>query len=155
MGLMKTFHPLKLATLFVASFAQAFEKSIPLVRTQSAKFMMSSQTVPDTFKVLGVCGGIGSGKSSASHLLVSELGCLAHLDADSLAHSVYSPGSQAVKDIVAAFGEGILQESDKEEIDRKKLGAIVFSDRNEMEVRRRAALDVLWSLTLLTFFVLG
>jgi dephospho-CoA kinase len=88
-----------------------------------------------SIKVLGVCGGIGSGKSSASKLLVSELGCLAHLDADSLAHSVYSPGSQAVKEIVAAFGEGILQEENKDEIDRKKLGTIVFADRSEMAVR--------------------
>lgn len=92
---------------------------------------------PQTFKVLGICGGIGSGKSSASKMMVSKLGCLAHLDADSLAHTVYSPGSQAVKDIVNEFGKEILLEDDgseKEEIDRKKLGAIVFSDRSEMAV---------------------
>ena len=43
---------------------------------------MSSSTEveeKDEIKVLGVCGGIGSGKSSASKLLVSELGCLEHL----------------------------------------------------------------------------
>ena len=42
---------------------------------------MSSSNVNEQtqFKVLGVCGGIGSGKSSACKLLVSELGCLAHL----------------------------------------------------------------------------
>ena len=54
-------------------------------------------------------------------------------DADSVAHSVYTPGSQAVRDIVAAFGSGILQ-TNGEEIDRKKLGSIVFADRSEMEV---------------------
>lgn len=83
------------------------------------------------FQVLGVCGGIGSGKSSASKILVSDLGCLAHLDADSVAHSVYSPGSQAIADLVQEFGTDILQENGQE-IDRKKLGAIVFADRNEM-----------------------
>jgi len=91
-------------------------------------------TLPQKFKVLGVCGGIGSGKSSASKLLVSELGCLAHLDADSIAHSVYRPGSPAVRDIVAAFGKDVLVQEEKgtETIDRKKLGAIVFGDRQEM-----------------------
>lgn len=100
--------------------------------------MSSDSGIPKTFKVLGVCGGIGSGKSSASKLLVSEWKCLAHLDADSIAHSVYSPGSQAVRDIVDAFGKDILEDNnDKnknniESIDRKRLGAIVFSDRNAM-----------------------
>jgi hypothetical protein len=103
------------------------------------------------FKVLGVCGGIGSGKSSACKLLVSELGCLAHLDADSIAHTVYRPGSQAVRDIVEEFGRDILllpprqardhtknddtEKENKDEIDRKKLGAIVFADRSAMSVR--------------------
>lgn len=98
--------------------------------------MAASPTTHDnTFKVLGICGGIGSGKSTAAKLLVSDCSCLAHLDADSLAHSVYSPGSQAVKDIADAFGTQVLVEgSDTLEIDRKKLGAIVFEDRNDMAV---------------------
>ncbi|CAJ1940382.1 unnamed protein product [Cylindrotheca closterium] len=83
-------------------------------------------------KVLGVCGGIGQGKSTASKLLVSDLGCIAHLDADSIAHSVYSPGSQAVKDVVSEFGSRILAEGTNDTIDRKELGKIVFAERNEM-----------------------
>jgi dephospho-CoA kinase len=105
------------------------------------------------FRVLGVCGGIGSGKSTACKLLVSpdqytgddgtESGadspippCLAHIDADSIAHSVYAPGSQAVRDIVAEFGPGILLDGGSDgasmQIDRKKLGAVVFADRPAM-----------------------
>jgi dephospho-CoA kinase len=57
----------------------------------------------------------------------------ASLDADSIAHSVYSPGSQAVRDIVAEFGSHILQPN-VDEIDRKKLGSIVFADRSAMAV---------------------
>ena len=41
--------------------------------------MSSEASDRQEFKVLGICGGIGSGKSSASKLLVSELGCLDHL----------------------------------------------------------------------------
>ena len=71
------------------------------------------------------------GKSTACKIL-SEMGCIAHLDADSIAHSVYSPGSQAVKDAVSEFGSGILAQGSDDTIDRKKLGAIVFSERSEM-----------------------
>eukprot|EP00536_Pseudo-nitzschia_multiseries_P006382 jgi/Psemu1/192904/e_gw1.134.83.1 len=99
----------------------------------------------NSVRVLGVCGGIGSGKSTACKLLVSSCRCLDHIDADSVAHSVYAPGSQAVKDVVAEFGTGILvasgsgsgsngeeQNERPEEIDRKKLGAIVFAEKSAM-----------------------
>ncbi len=84
-------------------------------------------------KVLGVCGGIGSGKSTACKLLVDSCNCLAHIDADKVAHTVYAPGSQAVQDVVNEFGEDILMgSSDEMEIDRRKLGAIVFAERSAM-----------------------
>ena len=57
-------------------------------------------------------------------------------DADKLAHVVYEPGSKALQEIVTEFGkEDILDSSDNSIIDRKKLGAIVFSDSNSMSVR--------------------
>lgn len=98
------------------------------------------------FKVLGVCGGIGSGKSTACKLLVDSCNCLAHIDADKVAHSVYAPGSKAVRDVVNEFGTDILLRGDDDddddehnaiaatpmEIDRKKLGAIVFAERSAM-----------------------
>lgn len=93
---------------------------------------------PPKARVLGVCGGIGSGKSTACKLLVGSVGCLAHIDADSLAHGVYEPGCQAMKEIVSEFGRGIVtseneNEGDENEvIDRKALGAIVFSDPSAM-----------------------
>jgi dephospho-CoA kinase len=81
--------------------------------------------------VLGVCGGIGSGKSVACELLVSELNCLAHIDSDSIAHSVYEPGSQAIQDVVDTFGPELLIE-ETGDIDRKRLGSIVFADSEAM-----------------------
>ena len=85
-------------------------------------------------KILGICGGIGSGKSTSCQLMVDKLGCVARIDADKLAHCVYEPGSQSLQEIVAEFGNDILLDSggDKAEIDRQKLGAIVFSDPNAM-----------------------
>jgi len=97
----------------------------------------SDSQTDNSVRVLGVCGGIGAGKSTACKLLVSSCRCLDHIDADSVAHSVYAPGSQAVKDVVADFGPGILvdpegKDGGPEEIDRKKLGAIVFAERSAM-----------------------
>ena len=83
-------------------------------------------------KVLGVCGGIGSGKSTASKLLVSDFShcCMAHIDADKVAHSVYDVGSQSLQDIVNEFGDQVLQ--DDGQINRPALGGIVFGDAAQM-----------------------
>jgi dephospho-CoA kinase len=86
-------------------------------------------------KILGVCGGIGSGKSAACKILVSELNCLAHIDSDSIAHTVYEPNSVALKEIVYEFGSDVLYDSG--EIDRKKLGSIVFADITAMKKLER------------------
>jgi hypothetical protein len=89
-------------------------------------------------KILGICGGIGSGKSTASQLMVTKLGCADLIDADKLAHAVYEPGSLALEEIVDEFGTDILLHDDnggKKMIDRKKLGAIVFKDAKSMSVR--------------------
>ncbi|CAB9525906.1 Dephospho-CoA kinase [Seminavis robusta] len=100
----------------------------------------NKDTASKKVRILGVCGGIGSGKSKACELLVSELGCVAHIEADSIAHKVYQPGSQTIKDVVERFGTDILQTGKpkgEEEIDRKKLGAIVFSDPDAMATLER------------------
>jgi dephospho-CoA kinase len=81
-------------------------------------------------QVLGVCGGIGSGKSQACKTLVEDLGCWAHLEADTIAHKVYEPNSQAVKEIAQEFGSQILMENGQ--VDRKQLGAIVFASPESM-----------------------
>jgi dephospho-CoA kinase len=75
-------------------------------------------------KVIGLTGGIGSGKSTVTQLL-SELGASV-LDADTVGHQCYQPGTETWKDVVDAFGEEIV--SPDGSIDRKKLGAIVFGD---------------------------
>ena len=78
--------------------------------------------------VIGLTGGIGTGKSEVSRLL-EALGA-ALINADRIGHEAYTPHTETWNLVVNAFGEGILQESG--EIDRRKLGAIVFSDPEEM-----------------------
>lgn len=74
--------------------------------------------------VIGLTGGIGSGKSAVARLL-AERGA-AVVDADAAAHQVYRAGTAGWKEIVAAFGREILDAAGA--ISRRKLGAIVFHD---------------------------
>ena len=74
--------------------------------------------------VIGITGGIGAGKSSASAIL-GELGAEI-IDADKVAHQVYLPGTPAWREIVDVFGEEVLA-ADRT-IDRRKLGPRVFAD---------------------------
>jgi len=73
---------------------------------------------------IGITGGIGSGKSTASQIL-GELGAEV-IDADIVTHKIYLPDTPAWREIVAAFGEGVL--APDRTIDRTKLGPIVFSN---------------------------
>ena len=74
-------------------------------------------------KVIGLTGGIGSGKSTVSQCL-AELGAVI-LDADKVGHEAFKPNTEAWREVVATFGKDILTSTG--EIDRKKLGEIVFN----------------------------
>jgi len=76
------------------------------------------------FLLVGLTGGVGTGKSMVSRML-RDLGCLI-IDADLLAREVVEPGEPAYDKIVAEFGKQILETDGQ--IDRKKLGALVFAD---------------------------
>ena len=74
--------------------------------------------------VIGLTGGIASGKSTVARLL-AERGA-AIVDADLLARQVVEPGQPALAELVARFGAAILAPDGT--LDRKRLGAIAFSD---------------------------
>jgi dephospho-CoA kinase len=73
--------------------------------------------------VVGLTGGIGSGKSTVAELF-SRLGAIV-VDADELARLAIERGSDGFADVMMRFGEDIIVNGD---IDRKKLAEIVFSD---------------------------
>jgi dephospho-CoA kinase len=75
-------------------------------------------------KVIGLTGGIGSGKSTVSRFL-ADLGAVI-IDADKIGHQVFKANADVRQKIVDAFGRQVLTTSD--EIDRKKLGEIVFGN---------------------------
>lgn len=79
--------------------------------------------------VLGLTGGIGTGKSQVGDILAS-LGA-SIINADTLGHKVYEPDTDGWAEVVNAFGEDVL--SPTREVDRKKLGSVVFSDARALE----------------------
>ena len=79
--------------------------------------------------VIGLTGGIASGKSAVATIL-SGLGA-GVIDADSMGHQAFRPHTNTWRDVVDAFGKGILRQDD--EIDRTKLAEIVFNDPESLE----------------------
>ena len=73
-------------------------------------------------KVIGLTGGIGSGKSTVSKFL-AELGAVI-IDADKVGHEALKLGTEVWREVVAAFGRQILTPDG--DINREKLGEIVF-----------------------------
>ena len=79
--------------------------------------------------VIGLTGGIGSGKTTVAQMLEQKGAAL--LSADAVGHEVYLPGRPAWREIVDAFGRKVVAEDGS--IDRKKLGAIVFADEEQLK----------------------
>ncbi len=79
--------------------------------------------------IIGLTGGIASGKSAVSGML-AERGALV-IDADKVGHEAYAPGSACYDAVVAAFGSDIVAEDGQ--IDRKALGGKVFGNPAERQ----------------------
>ena len=95
-------------------------KGLPIELDRFASFTLDCKSM----KIIGLTGGIGSGKSTVADILAG-LGAVV-IDTDKLDHEAFRHGTEAWRRVVAAFGEEILAEND--EIDRRKLGEIVFAD---------------------------
>ncbi|XP_019421611.1 PREDICTED: dephospho-CoA kinase isoform X2 [Lupinus angustifolius] len=84
-------------------------------------------------RIVGLTGGISSGKSTVSNLFKSH--GIPIVDADIVARDALKKGSGGWKKVVAAFGEEILL--DNGEVNRPKLGQIVFSDPDKRQFLNR------------------
>src|SRR5688572_12162039 len=82
---------------------------------------------------VGLTGSIAVGKSFVCEIL-RELGCHV-LDADSTARDVVKKGTLGLQSITEHFGKGILQPDG--ELDRTKLGSIVFADPEKRQLLNR------------------
>jgi dephospho-CoA kinase len=77
-------------------------------------------------KLVGLTGGIASGKSTVAKIL-ERLGA-AVINADALSREVVEPRKEAWREIIDAFGAGILQPD--QTLDRQKLRTVIFNDRD-------------------------
>ncbi|KAF8312387.1 CoaE-domain-containing protein [Clavulina sp. PMI_390] len=82
--------------------------------------------------IVGLTGGIASGKSSVSHILASQ--GIPIVDADLLARRVVEPGTSGHAQIVSTFGADILLKDGSGAIDRARLGEIIFNDERQRKV---------------------
>jgi dephospho-CoA kinase len=90
--------------------------------------------------LIGLTGGIASGKSTVGRRLV-ELGAVL-VDADVLAREVVEPGTPGLADIAALFGPAVITPDGA--LDRPALGAIIFSDPQKREQLNAITHPAIW-----------
>lgn len=90
---------------------------------------MKQNKEQNNMKVVGITGGVGSGKSVVMNILKEKYGAEVIL-ADLVAHDLMEPGQQNYLDIVEAFGEGILAQD--KTIDRPALAKVVFGNQERL-----------------------
>ncbi|MBE6020849.1 MAG: dephospho-CoA kinase [Clostridiales bacterium] len=78
--------------------------------------------------LIGLTGGIGSGKSTVSKYLIQK--GITIVDADLISRQVVEPGSEALAEIKDVFGEEYILPDGN--LDRKKLGRLVFADKTSL-----------------------
>ena len=81
--------------------------------------------------ILGITGGVGSGKSKILYDLSNLYGAYI-VETDKLAHMLMEPGQAVYEAIVKAFGKEILQPETPHTIDRAKFAQIVFEDKEKL-----------------------
>lgn len=81
-------------------------------------------------EIIGLTGGIASGKSTISNMLKNRGFTI--VDADIAARTVVEPGKDAYVKVVDAFGKDILMADGS--LNRKKLGSIIFHDEDKREL---------------------
>ncbi len=81
-------------------------------------------------KILGITGGVGSGKSAVLSYLQQKEGIVVY-QADKIAKEEQEPGTVCFQEIVSCFGTEILTTDGQ--LDRRKLGQLVFADKHKLE----------------------
>ena len=81
---------------------------------------------PNNYKTIGITGGIATGKSTVTNI-IKKTGYIV-IDADKIARDVVEKNKPAYMELVDFFGEDILAKD--RNIDRKKLGSIIFGDES-------------------------
>ena len=81
-------------------------------------------------KIIGITGKSGVGKTTLSNMLSSKLNCKT-IDIDKIGHEAIR-NSKIINELCLNFGEDILEKNGQ--VDRKKLGEIVFANKDKMKI---------------------
>lgn len=92
--------------------------------------MLDKPTENGENMILGITGGIGTGKSTVLNILKEKYNFII-FEADKIAHEVMNPNGIAYNEIVDYFGDEILYSDSS--IDRKKMSSIVFNNKEKLE----------------------
>ncbi len=90
--------------------------------------------------IVGLTGGIGSGKSTVSAIF-KKLG-VPVIDADQIARALVEPGQPALKQIINTFGVGLLNQSGA--LDRNKMRQIIFQNASKKKVLESILHPLIW-----------
>lgn len=93
--------------------------------------------------LIGLTGGIASGKSVVGHRL-AELGAV-HIDADQVAREVVEPGTPALAEIAKRFGPGVIAPDGS--LNRPALGALIFADDEKRLALNAITHPAIWRRT--------
>uniref|UniRef100_T1GH78 Dephospho-CoA kinase n=1 Tax=Megaselia scalaris TaxID=36166 RepID=T1GH78_MEGSC len=102
--------------------------------------------LPNEPYIIGLTGGIGSGKSRLCKRF-EAMGAYI-IDCDKVAHDIYEPGQVCYQKVIDAFGQDIV-DPETSKIDRRKLGPIVFSDPTKLELLNSIKVFILEAAVLL------
>src|SRR5262249_52801952 len=108
--------------------------SVSALSTESAKRTRPVASV--TMRLVGLTGGIGSGKSTVADLLRAKGATV--VDADEVARAVVEPGEPALAALVARFGDEVLGPDGR--LDRPRLAEVAFADADGSQALR----DITW-----------
>ena len=92
-------------------------------------------------RVIGITGGVGSGKSEVLRLLKEEFGARLFM-ADDIAHEVMEPGGEACRRIEEAFGAEYLKPDGS--VDRQKMASLIFKDAKALETMNSIVHPAVW-----------
>ncbi|MDO4935891.1 MAG: dephospho-CoA kinase [Phascolarctobacterium sp.] len=90
-------------------------------------------------KIIGLTGGIASGKSTvAQHIRQQGIPVF---DADAVSKAVVAPGTEGLEKVIAAFGKEYLKDGG---LDRKKIAEVVFNNKEKLKLLESIILTRVW-----------